>query len=74
LVKPSDETLELVQEWLFDNGVIGLTYSPAKDWINVYIDIESVETLLDTQYPVFEHEDGSRLLRTSEWSLPVHLQ
>jgi tripeptidyl-peptidase-1 len=62
-----------VQEWLYDNGVTDLSYNPAKDWINVYIDIESVENLLDTEYSVFEHEDGSRLLRTSEWSLPLHL-
>jgi tripeptidyl-peptidase-1 len=62
-----------VQEWLYDNGVADLSYSPAKDWINVYIDIESVENLLDTEYSVFEHEDGLRLLRTSEWSLPLHL-
>jgi tripeptidyl-peptidase I len=38
-----------------------------------FIDIESVENLLDTEYSVFEHEDGSRLLRTSEWSVPLHL-
>ncbi|CZR64212.1 related to tripeptidyl-peptidase I [Phialocephala subalpina] len=73
LVKPADETLDLVHEWLFDNGVTLANYSPAKDWIHVYIDVESAERLLDAEYSVFEHEDGGRIVRTSEWSLPSHL-
>ncbi|TVY58586.1 Tripeptidyl-peptidase SED2 [Lachnellula cervina] len=73
LVKPAEETLDLVHEWLLTNGVRELAYSPAKDWINIYIDVESAEKLLDTEYSVFQHEDGSALVRTSHWSLPAHL-
>ncbi|KUJ14643.1 subtilisin-like protein [Mollisia scopiformis] len=73
LVKPADETLDLVHEWLVDNGVTRANYSPAKDWIHVYIDVESAERLLDTEYSVFEHEDGAQIVRTSRWSLPEHL-
>jgi tripeptidyl-peptidase-1 len=72
-VKPSDDTLELVHEWLSDNGVSDLNYSPAKDWINVYIDVESAERLLDAEYSVYQHEDGSALVRAPKWSLPIHL-
>jgi tripeptidyl-peptidase-1 len=73
LIKPSDEALELVHEWLMANGVEKMAHSPAKDWVHVYIDVESAERLLDTEYYVFEHEDGSRLTRTPSWSLPKHL-
>jgi tripeptidyl-peptidase-1 len=73
LVKPADETLDLVTEWLLLNGIKNLHYSPAKDWINIYIDVESAERLLDTEYSVFQHEDGEQLVRTSQWSLPTHL-
>jgi tripeptidyl-peptidase-1 len=73
LVKPADETLDLVHEWLFRNGVDLLDYSPAKDWINIYVDVQSAERLMNTQYSVFEHEDGSHLVRTTQWSLPEHL-
>ncbi|KAG0646389.1 Sedolisin-B [Hyphodiscus hymeniophilus] len=73
LVAPSEESLDLVHEWLLTNGVDKFNYSPAKDWINIYIDVESAERLLDTEYSVYEHEDGSQLVRTSEWSLPKHL-
>jgi tripeptidyl-peptidase I len=73
LVKPAEETLDLVHEWLLTNDVSELDYSPAKDWINIYIDVDSAEQLLDTEYYVFQHEDGSALVRTSRWSLPAHL-
>lgn len=32
-----------------------------------------VERLLDTNYHTYEHENGNRVLRTSQWSLPAHL-
>ncbi|RDW92293.1 hypothetical protein BP5796_01687 [Coleophoma crateriformis] len=73
LVKPKAETVDLVHEWLLSNGINAFDYSPAQDWINIYIDVESAEQLLDTEYSLYEHEDGSQLVRTSHWSLPVHL-
>jgi tripeptidyl-peptidase I len=73
LVRPSDKALDLVREWLQLNGMDNLNYSPSKDWIDINIDVESAERLLDTEYYVFEHEDGSQLLRAPKWSLPLHL-
>lgn len=75
LVKPSDDALDLVNDWLEDNGVHNsqLKYSPAKDWIKVSLPIKAVEALLDTEYSVFGHEDGGYLVRTPQWSLPQHL-
>lgn len=73
LVKPTDEALDLVHEWLAANGIGKCDYSPAKDWVNVYIDVESAERLLDTEYYVFEHADGTQVSRAPEWSLPKHL-
>lgn len=75
LVKPSDEALDLVHEWLLDHDVEQrkLQYSPAKDFIKLSLPVAEVERLLDTKYSVFEHVDGTRLVRTPEYSLPVHL-
>jgi tripeptidyl-peptidase-1 len=73
LVAPSGETLDLVHEWLLTNGIRDFNYSPAKDWINIYVDVGSAERLLDTEYSIYEHEDGSSLVRTPQWSLPKHL-
>ncbi|RFU35037.1 hypothetical protein B7463_g1305, partial [Scytalidium lignicola] len=73
LVKPSDKALDLVHEWLSDNGIEELGYSPAKDWIYILVDVETAEELLDTEYYTFAHEDGTQMVRTPKWSLPKHL-
>ncbi|RDL38636.1 Tripeptidyl peptidase [Venustampulla echinocandica] len=75
LTKPSDDTWDLVHDWLLGNGIhpSRLQYNPAKDWISVSLPINAVESLLDTKYSVFGHEDGDYLVRTPEWSLPQHL-
>jgi tripeptidyl-peptidase-1 len=75
LVQPADNSLALVHEWLAEHGIEtgDLSYSAAKDWIKVSLPVDRIESLLDTKYSVYRHEDGSETVRTSEWSLPVHL-
>ncbi|KAI4131479.1 MAG: hypothetical protein LQ338_001221 [Usnochroma carphineum] len=75
LVKPSDESLDLVHEWLLDNGIgrDKLSYSAAKDWVRVSLPIAHVERLLDTKYSVYKHRDGTHIVRAPTWSLPTHL-
>ena len=75
LVKPADETLDQVHEWLQDYGIDGsqLQYSDARDWISVTLSVKDVERLLSTKYSVFRQSDGTRLVRTPQWSLPQHL-
>ncbi|KAL1304330.1 hypothetical protein AAFC00_000731 [Neodothiora populina] len=74
-VQPADQTLELVREWLADNGINDdhLSFSPAKDWITIPLPVERVESLLDTKYSLYRHDDGSETVRTLNWSLPSHL-
>lgn len=76
LIKPTDEALDLVHEWLSDFGIeaSALSYSPAKDYISVTLSVGEVETLLDTKYAVYENEvNGGYIVRTPEYSLPLHL-
>ncbi|KAI1827064.1 tripeptidyl-peptidase 1 precursor [Xylaria intraflava] len=73
LVKPTEETSDLVHKWLGDNGIVPSSYSAAKDWITVSLPISAIEQLLDTEYHIFEHEDGSKVARAPSWSLPSHL-
>ncbi len=73
LVKPKDESLNLVHEWLAAHGIAPSHYSPAKDWIKVSVPVEIAERLLDTEYHTYEHADGGRVIRTPKWSLPIHL-
>jgi tripeptidyl-peptidase-1 len=75
LIQPTNETIDQIHKWLLESNVSSswLEYSIAKDWISVTLPVESVEKLLDTKYSVFKHEDGSYLVRTPQWSLPVHI-
>lgn len=75
LIKPATETLDQVHEWLEDNGVKThqLQYSSAKDWISVSLPVSEINSLLDTEYSIYSHEEGSHIVRTPEWSLPEHL-
>lgn len=75
LIKPSDDALAAVHSWLADCGVetASLKYSQAKDWIKVVLPISKVEEILETKYSKYMHEDGSELIRATEWSLPLHL-
>ncbi|KAL7626034.1 hypothetical protein AAE478_002803 [Parahypoxylon ruwenzoriense] len=73
LVKPTDETLDLVHEWLEVNGITPSGYSSAKDWIMVSLPVKTVERLLDTEYHVYQHKDGGIVTRAPRWSLPLHL-
>ncbi|TRX95570.1 hypothetical protein FHL15_003528 [Xylaria flabelliformis] len=73
LVKPTKETSDLVHEWLGDNGIVPSSYSAAKDWITVTLPISDIERLLNTEYHIFQHKDGSKVARAPSWSLPNHL-
>lgn len=75
LIQPTKESIHAVHEWLFDNEISQsrLKYSPASDWISVTLAVHEAEKLLDTKFSVFVHEDGSHLIRTPQWSLPVQV-
>ncbi|KAG4413009.1 hypothetical protein IFR04_013868 [Cadophora malorum] len=73
LIKPSDESLDLVHEWLEANGIKYASYSPAMDWVNIQVNVLTAERLLDTEYHVYQHDDGTEIYRAPSWSLPKHL-
>ncbi|KAL8914343.1 MAG: hypothetical protein Q9172_007103 [Xanthocarpia lactea] len=75
LVKPAEDSLKLVHQWLRDHGIgeDRLNYSPAKDWVKLSLPIAHVERLLNTKYAVYKHVDGSHVVRAPIWSLPTHL-
>ncbi|KAF2238600.1 tripeptidyl peptidase-like protein [Viridothelium virens] len=75
-IRPTEEASDDVHEWLSDNGVDldTLSHTQAGDWITVRLPVKQVEQLLDTEYSVYKHdEDGTRMVRAPEWSLPRHL-
>lgn len=75
LVKPAENTVSEVLEWLADNGVQedNLRYSTAKDWLFVSLPVARIESLLDTKYNLYRHDEGHITVRAPTWSLPTHL-
>src|ERR1043165_2829452 len=60
-----------------DTGCHGITadnlhYSPPKDWITIALPVSKVESLLDTEYHEYRHEDGKEVVRTTRYRLPRH--
>ncbi|KAK5099652.1 hypothetical protein LTR24_001311 [Lithohypha guttulata] len=75
LVRPDEEASALINEFLQDHGVSvkSCKYSSARDWITISLPVSQVEKMLNTKYSVYKHEDGTSMIRTTEWSLPQHL-
>lgn len=75
LVRPDDNVSASVDAWLEEKGIPASQrkYSSAKDWISISIPVSQAEDLLDTKYSIYKHEDGASLIRTTSWSLPLHL-
>ena len=75
MVAPSEKATSAVHGWLAAEGVESsrLGHTPAKDWIRLSLPVAHAERLLDTEYSVFEHEDGDRIVRAPVWSLPSDL-
>lgn len=75
LTSPSEDALDAVHEWLEDNDISldHIEYSPSRDWISVALPISDVEELLDTKYHEFVNLEGTRIVRTTKYSLPRSL-
>ncbi|KAF9009886.1 family S53 protease-like protein [Cyathus striatus] len=74
-VKPSSESVSLVNEWLSSNDITAQTISPAGDWLQFSIPVSKANTLLDADFTVFSHaETGKQFVRTLAYSIPASLQ
>ncbi|KAI9653577.1 MAG: hypothetical protein M1831_005959 [Alyxoria varia] len=75
LVKPSPAVLDDLHRWLEGHGIPidGLKHSTARDWIHVTVPVAKAQALLAANYSMYEHEDGTHLVRAPQWSLPLHL-
>ena len=74
LVKPGDDSLVVVREWLQEYvDSESIEYSPAMDFMTFNVPVSKAEEMLDTKYSVYRHADGSKMVRTTEWKLPLHL-
>ncbi|KAH9036021.1 peptidase S8/S53 domain-containing protein [Lactarius deliciosus] len=76
LVAPHASSVDAVREWLESHGVQeeACHQSPAGDWVTVRLPVMQVEKMLGTEFRMWKHtEDGDALVRTTQYSLPPHL-
>ncbi|KAN0134254.1 Peptidase S8/S53 domain containing protein [Lactarius tabidus] len=76
LVAPHASSVDAVYGWLESHGVQreACHRSPAGDWVTVRVPVAQAEEMLGTEFRVWQHTlDGDVLVRTTEYSLPAHL-
>ncbi|KAH9026459.1 subtilisin-like protein [Lactarius hengduanensis] len=76
LVAPHASSVDAVHEWLESHGIQkeACHRSPAGDWVTVRLPVVQVEKMLGTEFRMWKHtEDGDALVRTTQYSLPPHL-
>jgi tripeptidyl-peptidase-1 len=74
-VKPSDDTISVVNAWLKANDLEATTHSPAGEWIKITVHISQANELFDADYHTYTNtQSGARGLRTLSYSLPASLK
>ncbi len=74
-VKPSPESVSLVEDWLSENGIVSKTISSAGDWFEFNATVSKANELLDADFNVFTHTDSVlESIRTMSYSIPTNLK
>jgi tripeptidyl-peptidase-1 len=74
---PDEDTINAVKSWLVDSGISEdrIVLTPSRTWLRMNLTVAEAETLLKTEYRVFEHkETAKRALAVEEYSVPAHIQ
>ncbi|KAF7344769.1 Tripeptidyl-peptidase sed3 [Mycena venus] len=73
-VKPTDDTLAAVSNWLSENNIAAKPITPAGDMLEIKIPVSQANELLSAEFSVFTHvKTGKTSIRTLQYSLPVSL-
>jgi tripeptidyl-peptidase I len=74
-VKPSQDTITAVSQWLSENGVSAKSLTPAGDWLQFSVPVSKANDMLETQFSTFTHaSSGQQSVRTLSYSVPAALQ
>lgn len=77
LFAPAEDTVQAVRDWLESAGVAPdrITLSANKQWLQFDAEAEEVESLLRTEYHVYEDSGtGKTYVACQEYSIPEHIQ
>ncbi|KUJ20186.1 subtilisin-like protein [Mollisia scopiformis] len=73
---PEQKTVDAVRAWLIDSGIAPqrLTHSDNKGWLAFDATTEEAETLLLTEYHLYEHVDGQTTAACESYHVPKYIQ
>jgi tripeptidyl-peptidase I len=77
LFRPSSESIESVRDWLHSSGIDTERHqlSPGRGWLKFDATVEELESLLSTEYHVYEHSDTEDLhIGCDEYHVPLSIQ
>jgi tripeptidyl-peptidase I len=75
--RPSSESIESVRDWLHSSGIDSDRHevSPGKGWLKFEATIEELESLLSTEYHVYEHSETEALhIGCDDYHVPLGIQ
>ncbi|KAI9852854.1 MAG: hypothetical protein M1838_004413 [Thelocarpon superellum] len=72
---PAPETAAAVKTWLVDAGIAAdrLALSQSLNWLQLNATVEEAERLLQAEYHVYQHEDGTPHVACESYSVPAHV-
>ncbi|KAK8002133.1 hypothetical protein PG991_014355 [Apiospora marii] len=72
---PSQESVDSVSAWLAESGIdpSRIVVSNSKAWIDVNATVSEVESLIQTDYHVYEHSSGHLHVASGSYSVPAYL-
>lgn len=74
---PSEDAVSAIKSWLSENGIHEnqAQVSKGMNWVRFNATISEVESLLQTEYKIFNHEvTGKSVLGCDEYSIPTALR
>ncbi|KAI0646150.1 subtilisin-like protein [Trametes meyenii] len=74
-VAPTDETNQVVQSWLEQNGLTPKQLASAGDWLGIEVPVSKANNLFNTTFSLFRNaETDAETVRTLSYSLPEYLR
>ena len=72
---PKSETVEAVKSWLLASGIEPgrVKISKSRTWMTFNATASEAESLLKTEYHLYNHDSGHRHIACEEYSIPSHL-
>ncbi|KAI0344586.1 family S53 protease [Trametopsis cervina] len=74
LIRPTQNTLDVVNAWLSENKITAAPLTSAGDWLGFSVTVQQANQMFDTEFSTFRHvASGDLSVRTMAYSIPSDL-